>query len=394
MVIIMNSLFDTLRTWAEIDTDALLYNFNAVRKHVPENVKVAAVIKANAYGHGAVRIAHELENTADYFAVAMTDEAAELRRSGIKLPIMVLGHTPPSDYPVLAGLNIETTVTSFEEAEQICAYSASHDEKIGFHIALDTGMSRIGFLPCRESAEEIERISKLPGADIRGVFSHYASADSADKAYAVKQTEVFKKFTDEIEEMGVTIPLKHLCNSAAAIEMTDKFDMVRAGIVLYGLKPSDEVELSLIGGIHSVMSLRTHVSHVKTVPAGVPVSYGCTYVTDKETVIATLSAGYADGIPRALSNKGEIILHGKKAPVIGRICMDQMMVDVTDIPDVKAGDTATVFGKDGECEITADDVADAASTIGYEIVCAVSRRVVRVYLKNGKPDQVLNSLIG
>ncbi|MDD6094907.1 MAG: alanine racemase [Clostridia bacterium] len=384
----MAEIFDTLRTWAEVDLDALMHNFSAARNHLPKETKLLAVIKSDAYGHGAVRIARLLEGKADYFAVAMTDEAVELRNAGIETPILLLGLCQPSEYPRIIKHGLTAAVSSVEGAEALsqCALKSGKTAKI--HIALDTGMSRIGF-PCEEkTVEAVKYISELPGIYLEGIFSHFAKADAYDKAYAEYQLERFESITGSLEKIGVNIPIRHLYNSAALVDMPARFDMVREGIILYGMHPSAETELSKIGGIKGVMSLRTHVVHVKTLPAGVSVSYGCTYTTERETVVATLSAGYADGVPRLLSNKGKVIIGGKIAPIIGRVCMDQFMVDVTHVPDVKAGDTATVFGRDGELEITADDVAESIGTIGYELTCDINRRVPRVYIKDGKIDSI------
>ena len=379
----MDSIYNSLRAWAEVDLDAVHENHKMMRRFLPDGVKCAAVIKADAYGHGARRIARLLEHEVDYFAVAMTDEAEELRRDGVRRPILVLAHTPSGDLPRLARYNIETSVSTVDEAEEISEYASPRGVKIGVHIALDTGMTRIGFPCTKESVDDISYISRLPGIEIRGIFSHFAASDSADLEYTRTQTEKFSKMTEAVAAAGVKIPLRHLCNSAAAAGHGEKFDMVREGILLYGLAPSDEVDLTSYGVPCPAMSLRTHVSNVRVVPAGTPVSYGCTFVTERESIIATIQAGYADGVPRLLSGKGDVLIRGRRAPIAGRICMDQMMADVTDIPGVSVGDIVTVFGSDGDEMISADEVASHAGTIGYEIVCGISRRVPRVYLEGG-----------
>ena len=384
----MADIFDTLRTWAEVDLDALMYNFSVARKHLPKDTKLLAVIKSDAYGHGAVRIARLLEEKADYFAVAMTDEAVELRNARIKTPILILGLCMPSDYPRIIKHGLTAAVSYAEEAEALSECAARMGKTAKIHIALDTGMSRIGF-PCEDrTVETVKHIAGLPGIYLEGIFSHFAKADAYDKTYAEYQLERFEIMTEKLKKIGVNIPIRHLYNSAALVDMPARFDLVREGIILYGMHPSPETELSKIGGIKGVMSLRTHVADVKTLPAGVSVSYGCTYTTERETVVATLSAGYADGVPRLLSNKGNVIIGGKIAPIIGRVCMDQFMVDVTHVPGVKAGDTATVFGRDGELEITADEVAESIGTIGYELTCDINRRVPRVYIKDGRIDSI------
>lgn len=382
-------IFDTLRTWAEVDLDAIEHNFNAVRSHLPAEMKLLVTVKANGYGHGALRIARLLEGKADYFALAAMDEAVQLRKAGIQTPMLILGPVLPADYERAARYGIALPVSTPEEAKSISACAAQTGKPITVHVALDTGMSRIGF-PCTgEAAAQIREAAKLPGIRVEGIFSHFANADSLDQSYTRLQQEAFRRV---IGLIGVDFPICHLYNSAAIVELEPEFDMVREGIVLYGLQPSGEVELARIGGICPAMSLRSHVSLVKTLPAGIPISYGCTYVTEKETVVATVMAGYADGVPRLLSNCGEALIRGRKAPILGRVCMDQFMVDVTHIPGVEAGDVVTIFGTDGEEAITADEVAAKAQTISYELVCGIAPRVPRVYLRNGEVESIARGL--
>ncbi len=385
-------IYDSLRTWAEIDLDALRENFKKVKAAQPDGVGVCAVVKADAYGHGATEVAHALDGAAAY-AVAMTDEGERLRLDGIKEPIIVLGHTPPSDYGTLSALGIATTVTSLGEARLMEEFCERENRTIDVHIAVDTGMTRIGVSPDGEGVREAVAILRLPRVRTRGIFSHFATADCADKTGALHQRDVFVDFAEKVRKEGVELPALHLCNSAAAIEMKDRFDMVRAGIVLYGLLPSDEVDLSPIGGVTPVMSLRSHVSRVRAVDAGTPVSYGGTFVTERQSLIATVSAGYADGIPRLISNRGEVIVRGRRAPIVGRVCMDQMMIDATDIPDVRPGDAVTMFGSDGGETITADEVAAWAQTIGYELICSVTGRVPRVYVEDGEIRKVRSGIL-
>ena len=379
--------FNTLRTWAEVDLDAITHNFAVVRAHLPKEMKLLVTVKANAYGHGAVTVAKLLDGKADYFALAAMDEAVQLRHAGIRAPLLVLGPVMPADYERAAKYDVALTVSSLTEAKAVSAL----DKKITVHFALDTGMSRIGF-PCTEkAAEEIREAASLPGIYAEGLFSHFALADSKDKSYVNLQAANFRRMQNWI---GVDFPICHLYNSAAIVDLAPEFDMAREGIILYGLNPSDEVDMCRLGGVKPAMALRSHVSMVKTVPAGTPVSYGCTYVTEKETVIATVMAGYADGVPRLLSGCGEVIVRGVKAPILGRVCMDQFMVDVTHIPNVCAGDTVTIFGADGEEVIAADEVAAKAQTIGYELICGIAPRVPRVYLKNGEVDSIVRVLPG
>lgn len=382
---------DSLRTWAEVDLDAIAHNFQAARDHLPADMKLLVTVKANAYGHGAVRVAKLLQDRVDYFALAAMDEAVQLRQAGIAAPLLILGPVMPSDYPRAAKYDVALAVSSLAEAKAISACAEDLGKKITVHFALDTGMSRIGF-PCLEEAvKEINEAARLPGLIPEGIFSHFALADSKDKSYVNLQKSNFRRMLDLI---GVDFPIRHLYNSAAIAELEPEYDMAREGIILYGLLPSDEVELSHIGGVKPAMALRSHVSFVKRLPAGTPISYGCTYVTEKDSVIATVMAGYADGVPRLLSNCGEVIIRGVKAPIAGRVCMDQFMVDVTHIPGVCAGDVVTIFGTDGNETITADEVAAKAQTIGYELVCGVAPRVPRVYLKGAEVDSIVRQLSG
>ncbi len=388
-----DTVFDSLRTWAEVDLCALERNFDKVRARQPENVGVCAVIKADAYGHGSVEVAKALEGKAALFAVAMTDEGVQLRQNGIDTPILVLGHTAPGDLPDLAKYNVATTVSTLEEAKLITEFCRRTGDEVAVHAAVDTGMTRLGFSPDDEGIDACAELFRMKGVRVEGLFTHYASSDSADKTAAYRQEELFLRFAEGLRNRGIVLPVLHACNSAAAIGMDRRFDMVRAGIVLYGLKPSDEVDLSVIGGVEPVMALRTHVTRVRRVPAGTPVSYGGAFVTDRETAVATLSAGYADGVPRLISNRGRVIIRGVSVPILGRVCMDQFMADVTDVPGCAVGDRATIFGCDGEESISADEVAEQAGTIGYEIVCSVTSRVPRVYMRDGRPVRVSNRIV-
>jgi len=305
--------------------------------------------------------------------------------------LLVLGPVQPSDYRRAAEHNVALTVSSLAEAKAISACGTAEGKKIAVHFALDTGMSRIGFACTEEAAKEIRQAAMLPGITPEGIFSHFALADSKDKSYVNLQKTNFSRM---LEWIGLEFPVRHLYNSAAIVELEPEYDMAREGIILYGLLPSDEVDLSCIGSVKPAMALRSHVSFVKTLPAGTPISYGCTYITENDSVIATVMAGYADGVPRLLSNRGEVIIRGEKAPIVGRVCMDQFMVDVTQIPDVCVGDTVTIFGTDGDVTITADEVAAKAQTIGYELVCGITARVPRVYLKNGEVDSIVRALPG
>lgn len=389
----MNEIFKSLRTWVEINLDALKYNFDAVREMLPENIKILAVVKANAYGHGAVGVAKFLEDKADYLAVAATDEALELRKNGVNCPILILGHIPYGDYDNIVKYNVTPTISDFYEAELLSKAAVKASVTAPLHIAVDTGMNRIGFKCDDASIEEIKKIKTLPNIEVEGVFSHLAAADMIDKAYTKMQAEKFDDFVSKLEDAGIDAPIKHLYNSAAIADLEKKYDMVRQGIILYGLKPSDEVEFNNINIPQPVMSMKTRVVQVKNLPAGESISYGCTYTTEKQTRVATLCAGYADGVTRVLSNNGEVLIRGKRAKIIGRVCMDQFMIDVTDIPEVEAGDTATIFGTDGKETISVDEIAKKANTINYEIICNINSRVTRVYMKNGKVESAFGYLL-
>ena len=386
--IFMKTITDKLRTWAEIALGALEHNFNTVRAHLPASAKLLTVLKANAYGHGAVRIGRLLEGKADYFAVAFTDEALALRHAGLQTPILLLGHVPHSDFPMMVKYDITATMDDLTEAKLLSDAAIAAGKVAKVHIALDTGMTRIGFDLSDESVEAIKAIAALPNVEIEGIYSHFAAADCADQSYSHLQIARFDDFCARLTKAGVNIPIRHIQNSAGIIEQPARWEMAREGIILYGMHPSAEVNPADIGGIIPAMSFKTHVVFVKTVPAGTPVSYGCTYVTDKPTKIATLSVGYADGLPRLWSGKGKVLIHGTEAPIIGRICMDQCMVDVTHIPDIAVGDTATLFGRDGSAAISVDGLAESIGTIGYELVCNINPRVPRVYVKDGKLDSI------
>lgn len=368
------------RIWVEVDLDALHHNLNEA-KRVSKGAKILAVVKADGYGHGAVEIAKELHEEADYFGVALIDEALQLRRNGVTKPILILGYTSPTQYETLIEADITQAIFSREAARQLSDTAVRMGKKAKIHVVVDTGMSRIGFPPTEESIETIKWINTLPGLFFEGIFSHFALADSKDKTVDKMQLKRFGFVLDGLEREGIHIPIKHISNSAAVIDSDYSFDMVRCGIMLYGMYPSDEVDKTKVS-LKPVMSLKSSVIQVKTLPPGEGVSYGHTFVTTRETRIATVSAGYGDGYPRALSSKGRVIINGQYAPIIGRVCMDIFMVDISHIDGVKVEDPVILIGRDGDKEITAEEVGALADTFNYEIVCSVSRRVPRIYLKN------------
>lgn len=369
-----------LRCYAEISLKAIGHNIREVKKRLPEGVKLLGVVKANAYGHGAVPVASYLENQVDYFATATIEEAVELRENGISAPILILGYVSPSQYGDLVEYDITQTIDSYAQALALEKEAARQNRKAKAHLAVDTGMTRIGFQVTEHDADEAAKIADLPHIELEGMFTHFSCADQEDKTYCSMQMEKYDKMTALLAERGVTIPLRHICNSAGIMEFDDhRFEMVRSGIITYGIYPSEEVKKERLDLIPA-LSWKSHVIHVKEVGPGIGVSYGATYVTEKPmTRIATVSAGYADGYPRALSNQGCVLIHGKKAPIIGRICMDQMMVDVTDIPDVQVEDVVTLVGTDGDETITIEEIANPAARFDYEMLCDISSRVTRVY---------------
>ena len=372
------------RSFVRVSLDAIRQNFDALKSSLKPETKTMAIVKANAYGHGSVRVAKELENRADYFAVAAMEEAMELRENGIKNPILILAYTSPSQYEELINNNLITTIYSFEDAKLLSETAESLKKKAVIHVAVDTGMGRIGFSDCEESAEIVAKISKLPYIEIEGVFTHFACADLSDKTSALHQKKRFDEFLLLLENKNVNIPIRHACNSAAMIDLDCHYDMVRMGISLYGLYPSDEVMSERVK-LMPAMEVVSHVIHIKDVEPGVGISYGHTYVTAEKRRIATVCIGYADGFNRAYSNKGYVLINGKKAMITGRVCMDQIMVDVTDIEDVCVGDDAIIMGKSKNAEITAEELGAMCGSFNYEVICTFMPRVTRVYYdKNGE----------
>lgn len=373
------------RIYAKIDIDAIIHNLNECKRRIPEGTKVLAVIKADGYGHGAVELAKQLEAHTDYFGVAIIEEAVELRRSGIKNPILILGYTSPSQDKLLIEYDITQHVYTFEMAKRLSETAAEMGKPVKIHVGLDTGMSRVGFQDNDESIEIIKEISKLPNLCLEGIFSHYARADEHDKATAMLQSERFDSFMDKLEKAGVDIPIKHLSNSAAVVELDKHYDMVRFGISLYGLYPSEEVDKTSVELVPA-MQIRSKIVNLKTVEAGCGVSYGHTFVTERPTRIATIPVGYADGYPRALSSQGRVIVNGQYAPIIGRVCMDQFMIDVTDINgELNIEDEVILMGSDNGCTVSAEEIGAMSASFNYEVVCNVARRVPRIYFKDGKP---------
>ena len=384
-------MFKHLRpAWAEVNLDNLADNMKEIRR-VSKSKDIIAVVKADAYGHGAIDAAQVfLKNGATRLAVAVISEAAELRESGINCPIMILGFTSPYLIDDLLKYDIEQTVYSYEYACEISKAAVKQDKTAKIHIALDTGMGRIGFRPEEKSVDEVYKISKLHNIVIEGLFSHFSSADQEDKSYTHMQIEKFNWFYNELLKRGIKINVRHIANSAAIIDIPEvHFDAVRPGIILYGYYPSKDVSRDIIN-LKPAMSLKANVVHVKRVPSGECIGYGRKFKTVRESTIATLPIGYADGYTRLLFNKAKVIINGKFAPVVGRICMDQCMVDVTEAGDVKTGDEAILMGSEDSLKFDADDMADLLGTISYEVLCMIGKRVPRVYIKDGKIIKVRN----
>ncbi len=370
------------RIEARIDLTAVRKNIETIKALNPPEEKVLLVLKADAYGHGAVTLARELGDLADYFGVAEIDEAVELRKSGIDKPILILGYTDETEYTDLIDYEIDQAVYDMDKCRTLSALAVSMGKKARVQIKVDTGMSRIGFQTSPEGLADAEELFSLPGISVEGIFTHFARADEADKSSANEQYRAFSSFVKALEDKGHRLGIRHIDNSAGAMELHSKgFDMMRLGIVIYGLYPSEEVDRSV--EIFPAMQLISHITHIKTLPAGRGISYGHTFVTDHTMRVATVSAGYADGYPRAQSSVGRVLIRGRYAPILGRVCMDQFMVDVSDIPDAEVGDSVTLFGRDGDHIISVEEVAAPANSFNYELICNVAHRVPRVYVKDG-----------
>ena len=381
------------RVQAVINLDNIRHNISAMKSLVDKDKKMLAVIKADAYGHGAVEVAEALDDLADFYAVAFIDEALELRRAGIDKPILILGYTDPVDYELLLKYDVRPAMYETDDAQKLSDLAVSMGIKAKVHIKVDTGMGRIGFSCDDTGVEKIVEISNMPGIEIEGIFTHYAKADEIDKTAANGQLEKFRWINGQLVGLGIHIPVRHISNSAGIMEMDNSdFDMVRSGIVTYGLYPSEEVDKSIVE-LRPAMSLMSKVIFVKDVKAGTGIGYGWSYIADHDIRVATVSAGYADGYPRAQSNKGRVIIHGEYAPIIGRVCMDQFMVDVSHIDGVQVRDDVILIGRDGDKEVTVEEVAEPANSFNYELVCNISRRVPRTYIRDGKELGQVNYLL-
>jgi len=386
-------MFDNIRpTRAEIYLDNIVHNLSEVKRWVGKKVKIMGVVKANAYGHGACHVAKVLvENGVCYLGVATIEEALELRECGINIPILVFGYTPLTQAEELIVNNITQTVFDINYVEDLEKIALNVGKKAKVHVKIDTGMGRIGYTDLKVAEKEIEKMMEMEGVEVEGIFSHFATSDEKDKSYAEQQFDMFKKLLERLKEKRINIPLKHMANSGAIIDLKYTYlDMVRPGIVLYGSYPSEEVKRPL--DLRQTMGFKTKIVYIKEVPEGTSISYGKTFITKRKSKIATLPVGYADGFNRLLSNNYHVLVKGKYAAVVGRICMDQTMLDVTDIEGVEVGDDVTIFGnQDGE-KITAEEIAKKLNTIPYEVYCGISRRVPRIYIYKGEVIEVKNYL--
>ncbi|MFW6270872.1 MAG: alanine racemase [Bacillota bacterium] len=376
------SVKSTRPVWVDINLENVRHNFNQIKQksgESGEDVLISPVVKADAYGHGVVPVTKALEEAgADRFAVALPEEGKELRKAGIDLPIHVLGEVLQEQIPLFVEYNLIPTICKLETVEVLNVMAKKKNKKQKVHIKIDTGMGRIGIYP-EDAVDFILQVQELSQIKIEGIITHFACADAEDKSYTFKQWDLFRGLINELEKNGVEIPIKHVANSAVVMDLPSEMymDMLRPGIMIYGLYPSSEIKNDM--DLKPALSLKAKIVYLKDVPPGQGISYGATYITSKKTKVATIPLGYADGFSRLLSNKGNILVQGHKVPIIGRVCMDQIMVDVTGIKNVSIGDEVVLIGTQGEKEITADDLAHKIGTINYEIVCNISDRIPRVY---------------
>ena len=370
-----------------IDLDAIAHNIQAVKERV--QAPVMAIIKADAYGHGAVELARHLDDSCAFFGVSSILEALELRQAGILKPILILSPISVSAFPEAIRFGIRTTISRYEDGLALSQTAQELGMTAFFHFAVDTGMSRIGFQVTEEEADLCAQIAGLPNVEAEGLFSHFATADCADLSRARHQAQRFAEFDRMLKDRGVVIPIRHLDNSAGLMNFGCEYEMVRSGIVTYGMYPSDEVDTGLLE-LQPALRWESRITHLKTLEPGREIGYGGTYTTSRPTRVATIPVGYADGYRRNLSGRFYVLIREKKAPILGRICMDQMMVDVTEIPEAQLHDTVVLVGRDGEECITVEEIAARGDSFNYEFVCGISRRVPRVYTRNG---QVVHSVV-
>jgi alanine racemase len=371
---------DYYRVQANINLDAIRSNVKLLKGHINKATKLMVIVKANAYGHGAAEVSKALDSMVDAYGVAIIEEAIELRKVGITKPILILGYTPKEQFDLVVSYDIIQTIYQYEMAEEMSKEAIKQGKTAKIHIKLDTGMSRLGFSASDESINSIKKISTLKGIKIDGLFSHFAKADDADKESVEQQINRFEEFGSLLRQEGIDIPNCHISNSAGMIEYPEaEYDMVRCGIVIYGIYPSDQIDQSSIRLIPA-LEIKSHVIYIKEIPAGTGISYGSTFITQRKTKLATIPVGYADGYSRNMSNIGKVIIRGQYAPIIGRVCMDYFMVDITDISDVKQGEVVTLLGSDGDSTISVETLAEWSHSFPYEMVCTVGKRIPRIYI--------------
>ena len=373
------------RVYATVNLDAVASNMRSMRDNLPASTLIMGSVKADGYGHGSVPVAKTIEPYVFGYAVATIDEGIILRRHGINKTILILGVTDESRYEDLLRYDIRTAMFQYEKAKKLSDLALKQGKKAVVHLALDTGMSRIGMKADREHAKEAAAIAALEGIEVEGLFTHFARADETDKSAYEEQYRRYKEFLGYLKELGVKIPIRHCSNSAGIVESLESnhMDMVRAGIAIYGMYPSDEVDHNSVK-LTPAMEIKSCITYIKEIEAGTAVSYGGTFVADHTMKVATIPVGYGDGYVRSLSGKGDVLIHGKRAAILGRICMDQFMVDVTDIPDVQEDDEVTLLGSDGAECITMEELAEKSGGFHYEMICDIGKRIPRVYLKDGK----------
>ena len=373
------------RVYATVNLDAVASNMRSMRDNLPASTLIMGSVKADGYGHGSVPVAKTIEPYVFGYAVATLDEGIILRRHGINKTILILGVTHESRYEDLLRYDIRTAMFQYEKAKKLSDLALKQGKKAVVHLALDTGMSRIGMKADREHAKEAAAIAALEGIEVEGLFTHFARADETDKSAYEEQYRRYKEFLGYLKELGVKIPIRHCSNSAGIVESLESnhMDMVRAGIAIYGMYPSDEVDHNSVK-LTPAMEIKSCITYIKEIEAGTAVSYGGTFVADHTMKVATIPVGYGDGYVRSLSGKGDVLIHGKRAAILGRICMDQFMVDVTDIPDVQEDDEVTLLGSDGAECITMEELAEKSGGFHYEMICDIGKRIPRVYLKDGK----------
>jgi alanine racemase len=377
------SVFDQYTTYATVDLDAIEHNVRALAAHTTAR-EIFAVVKSNAYGHGAVQVAETALNSgATRLAVGRVDEAWQLRSGGIHAPILVMCYTVPAEAETIVEQNLMATVISLESAEALSHRAVALGRTVGVHVKVDTGMGRFGLLPEGEVLPYLAALEKLPNLEIEGIFTHFATADSHDKSYAHQQFALFQEILKMVEEAGHSIPVRHAANSAATLDLPEThLDAVRPGIALYGMYPSEEVSREV--PLRPALTLKSHVGRVRTLPAGSSVSYGRTFIAKGPTTVANIPVGYGDGYHRALSNKGAVLIGGQKAPIVGRVCMDQFVVNVSHIPGVAEGDEVVLIGSQGDERITPEEVAALAGTINYEVTTGLLQRIPRLFLRGGE----------